>query len=721
VDEVDDLSSMDTGRRLRNPELERREKQWRENLDRSGRQRRHELERDKQDALHDIEQRKDDARRDLERHARDQEQRRGGGGLGGGRGQEWEQLDDLALRWAVYVAAALAVAGVFVLTVGHLSALFFSGGWPRYETREIPGVLGRVVRNPADPGAAWEPVNHGAEIPGPLGWWAVFLVLLLVVGSVGLLLYALASTRPAGGRASARGAGSVPRAEHRRLRVREGGEGRLVVGTSGRWKLAIPALHSLLVVGPAHSGKTSGLAIPALLEWSGPAVVASTKGHLMDETIGWRSHQGDVHVFDPAAVSRYHRSGWSLLHDCGTWQGAIRTARHLTVAAKATLGGRIDGGDPGKVESGAMWTSAMAMALAPYLYAAAADGRPILDAAEWIEREERDEVLSVLRSIDRTAAHAHETTFFRDDPSRSTFFHYMYQVLSVYGDPTVSASSARHEIVAGELLDGGRHTLYLTAPEHDQIRFQPLFATIVRQILTAASDRFASEGSTLDPPLLLLLDEAVGVASVEELAVVASGGAAQGVQVISIFEDLSRFDRLQANASGLIARNHRAKLVLPGNYRGSAAGSVEPLLPAVQARQLTGGEGALLYDAAPPVRVQLRRWYHDGELRRRVETEQDAVAPSDSRPPRPAGPPPRNRSPVDDTPDYSLVDQAGAWNRVSRRRRPESPDDTEADRSRDRDRERDRSSRLVSGVVTTREGETLPDNVTPLGRDRHRR
>jgi type IV secretion system protein VirD4 len=714
---VDDLPYMESEKPARNRELRRREDQWRDHLDRSGRERKRELEDGRRDALDELDREKREGRQELERYSREQ-QSRGAAGWGGGPGGErsWERADDVALRAAVYLALAVAVAGAFVLAVGHISALAFSGGWPRYEMSEVPGLLGRLISNPGDPASAWEPVNHGAELPGPLGWWAVFLVLLLVVGALTFLAYAIYSTRHQGHRGGTAPTAAVPRSDHRQLRVREGGEGRLVVGTSGRWKLAIPALHSLLVVGPSHSGKTSGLAIPALLEWSGPAVVASTKGHLMDETIGWRSHQGDVHVFDPAAVSRYHRSGWALLHDCGTWQGAIRTARHLTVAAKATLGGRLDGGDPSKVESGAMWTSAMAMALAPYLYAAAAEGRPILDAAEWIEREERDEVVELLRPIDRTAAHAHETTFFRDDPSRSTFFHYMYQVLSVYGDPTVAASSARHEIVAEELLDGGRNTLYLTAPEHDQIRFQPLFATIVRQMLTAVSDRFASEGEPLDPPLLLLLDDAVGVASVEELAAVASSGAAQGVQVVSIFEDLTRFDRLQNEASNLIARNHRAKLVLPGSYRGSKSGSVEPLLPAVQARQLGEGEGALVYDGAPPVRVQLRRWYRDNELRRRVETEQDAVAPRDS---RSTAPPRRNRSPVDSTPSYSLVDQAGAWSKVSRRRRPERVDEgDESGNDRGRERERERSGRLVSGVLTTKEGETLPDNVTPLGRDR---
>src|SRR5262249_14434013 len=152
-----------------------------------------------------------------------------------------------------------------------------------------------------------------------------------------------------------------------------------------RTTLALAPLQSLLVVGPARAGKTTALAIPALLEWPGPAVVASTstKSHLVDDTIGWRRHRGGGHVFDPAMVSRYHRTGWSLLFDCGTWQGAIRMAQHLTAAAEATLGGWSEGDETGDGERGPLWTGAMAMALAPFLYAAAAEGRTVMEAAEW--------------------------------------------------------------------------------------------------------------------------------------------------------------------------------------------------------------------------------------------------------------------------------------------------------------------------------------------------
>lgn len=692
-------------RDVSDPHAQRRE------LDRLAQQRKLEFARQRQDATRELDRKRDDIKRSMASQAY------GGGPAGAAppssdQVQRYQQMDDMALRIVVYLVGALAVVAVVVLSAGHLAALAFSGGLPRYEPGDIPDILRRVVASPGDPGAAWEPVNTGAEMPGPVGWWAIFAVLVVVLGSLSYLVYTLQTTR------QARPATVPVRSDwsrasaHPELRVADGAAGRVVVGTSGRTKFALDGLHSLLVVGPAHTGKTSGLAIPALLEWPGPALVASTKGHLMNETIGWRSNQGDVHVFDPAAITQFQRSGWRLLSYCGTWHGAIRCAQHLTAGAQAVRWGSdpaMGGADAANPSGNQIASGAMAMALAPFLYAAAAQGKRIMDVAQWLEREERDEVLAILQRIDKGAAHAHETTFFREDPARSAFFHLMYQILSVYGDPTVAASEAKDEIVAAELLDGGTHTLYLTAPEHDQTRFQPLFATMVREVLAAVSDRFASERTALDPPLLLLLDEAVGVASVEDLAAMASSGAAKGVQVVSIFQDLGRLDGMHANAAGILSRSHRAMLITAGEHDlGDGAASAERQHWGQVGAQLGPGEGALISGGDRPARLTLRRWYRDGELTRRVSTAQDAVAPSERRLPS------VYQSPIDASPSFTVAHQTRAWLR-SRRAGDEGPGTTGSGH-------RPVDSRYAE-LFELPEEDAPPDNVTQLPdpRDRPRR
>jgi type IV secretory pathway TraG/TraD family ATPase VirD4 len=65
--------------------------------------------------------------------------------------------------------------------------------------------------------------------------------------------------------------------------------GRLVLGRSGRSLLAAERAQSVIVFGPTQSHKTSGFAVPTLLEWSGPVVAASVKTDLIDHTIGHRA------------------------------------------------------------------------------------------------------------------------------------------------------------------------------------------------------------------------------------------------------------------------------------------------------------------------------------------------------------------------------------------------------------------------------------------------
>jgi type IV secretory pathway TraG/TraD family ATPase VirD4 len=72
------------------------------------------------------------------------------------------------------------------------------------------------------------------------------------------------------------------------LIVRRPTPGRLTLGEGpGRRLLATEPGHSLLVLGPTQSGKTSGLAILAILEWPGPVGATSVKADLLQDTVEW--------------------------------------------------------------------------------------------------------------------------------------------------------------------------------------------------------------------------------------------------------------------------------------------------------------------------------------------------------------------------------------------------------------------------------------------------
>jgi type IV secretion system protein VirD4 len=522
----------------------------------------------------------------------------------------------------------LGLAGLVVLVTGHLSALVFNGGWPRFAAREVPGIFWRLASDLDDPGHAWEPVNGGADLPGPMAWWSTCVVILVGAG----LPAWWAARRWVDAEGGSKGA--------RWARGRELGQlrsGQLVVGKAGGRRVTVEARHSLLVFGPTQSGKTTGLAIPAILEWDGPVVATSTKGDLVADTIGWRAGQGRVQVFDPAGATAFEAAGWSPLARCETWAGATRTAWELAMAAKAATGQ--------DASLAGFWFGSAAKSLAPYLFAAARVGFGMDRVARWIDAEEHDELIAILRLLNEDAVLAHEATFRRELRARSSLFQVMQQVASPYLDPLVAASAERHEIVPEDLLDGGAHTLYVSAPHHDQARFRPLFAMLVGQIITAIYERVARTGAPLERPVLLVLDEAANIAPVEDLPTLASTAAAMGLQLVTVFQDLAQVKTRYGQTSGTVVNNHRAKLILPGvsdletldlvsrlageeevsrrsvtsdqgGRRSSTTSSQwRRLAPAEAVRQIPSGRGVLVYGNLPPVRLRLRPWYSNQKLR----------------------------------------------------------------------------------------------------------
>jgi hypothetical protein len=70
-----------------------------------------------------------------------------------------------------------------------------------------------------------------------------------------------------------------------------------------------------------------------------------------------------------------------------------------------------------------------------------------------------------------------------------------------------------------------------------------------------------STGRAIDPPLLLCLDEAANVAPLPNLDELASTGPGQGVQLLSVFQNISQIsDRWGRDRAETIVANHRARL-----------------------------------------------------------------------------------------------------------------------------------------------------------------
>ena len=532
--------------------------------------------------------------------------------------------------------------GVVLWTVGQVAGRLFGGAWPKVSSGEMGGVLREFPKHFSDPERAW-PKSARALLPGPVGFYAVALLLivvLLVVATVAVKLWRGASTAPRGSEHAARWAG---RRDLRQLIVQRATAGRVTLGRLGRNLVAAEPRHSVLVVGPTQTGKTTGLAIPAILEWEGPVLATSVKTDLLRDTLAARqANGGSTWVYDPTQSTGFQSASWTPLAGAGPWAGAQRIATWLVESGRPAASG---------IASPDFWYATAQKLLAPLLLAAAlGEGLTMDDVVRWVDTQEEDEVRWILDDAEEQAAlRAFEATMHRESKSRSGAYTTAETVLGAYADPGVLATATQSDLTADRLLDGGHHTAYLCAPSHEQQRLQPLFATLVLELVTAVYERASRTGRPLDPPLLVVLDECANIAPIRQLATIAATGAGQGIQLVTVFQDMAQIDAVFGrDIAPTIVSNHRAKLLMAGiadpatlDYASKLVGEqADPhiaqtrgfqgelsstesiqyrsLLPSHAVRQMTAGEALLIYGTLRPARLSLRPWFQDRSLRSKV-------------------------------------------------------------------------------------------------------
>jgi type IV secretion system protein VirD4 len=541
-------------------------------------------------------------------------------------------LETIALA-AVALAAALSTA---LWITGEVAGRVFGGRWPGVGLSDMGSVLARMPAHAHDPGAAW-PLRERSALPGAAAFYSTMLVLFAPAATVGVYLV----WRHFGRGRTATAARWARRRDLSSLRIRRAVPGRLTLGLVGGRLVAAEPRQSVIVVGPVQTGKTSGFAVPAILEWKGPVVATSVKTDLLRETLVAREAIAGARVwmYDPTGSTGIPGCGWTPLSTCGSWTGAQRVASWLVAAAHHGSAG---------VENAEFWHAAAAKLLAPVLFAAAASNATMADVVRWIDAQEQDDVFAALDVAgDEAAITAFQASSLRDDRTRSGVYTTAETVLAAYADPGVLASALTSELRAERLLDGGAHTAYLCAPAHEQRRLQPLFATLVQEIVAVAYERSAQTGEPLTPPLLLVLDECANIAPLRELATLASTGAGQGIQLVSVFQDMAQINAVYGrDRAPTIVSNHRAKVILSGiadaqtlDYVSRLLGDEETLqtsstsgvqgsrsttesvsyrkiAPANVLREMRPGDGLLVYGHLAPARITLRPWFKNRKLQK---------------------------------------------------------------------------------------------------------
>ena len=547
-----------------------------------------------------------------------------------------------------FMAAAGVIVGfaAVVWFTGGLAGFLFGGGWPSASVGEAPLTLVRLFAHLGNPAAAW-PAPAGRQVPGAFAFYFTFVALVAFFGGGGYYLFRRVRELVTGNGRGALGQENsswARRGSLKALHVNSAEKGRMVLGKASGQLIATEPRQSVIVMGPTQSGKTTGLAVPAILEWEGPVIATSVKNDLSRDTMSWRERQGEVWVYDPTESTSLPASTWSPLDGARDWQGAKRIASWLVGASQ--------GGD-GKsgLNDAQFWYTAAGKLLAPHLFAAAANGYTMADVVRWIDTQEDFELRALLQAAGvPEAIVAAEASWNREERARSSIYTTAEVVIEAYSDPTVLDSARTSDIRASKFLDGGNHTLYVCAPGHEQDRLRPVFSTILKQFITAAYEKsLANGGVPMDPPLLIVLDEAANIAPLKDLDAIASTAAGHGIQLMTVWQDLAQINARYGDRAQTVVNNHRAKVVLSGISDTSTLDYVSRLIGSEDVRQLSKtrdgqgsqsttesradknlapsdvlrrirqNEGVLIYGALLPSRLLLRPWYKIKELKQKAE------------------------------------------------------------------------------------------------------
>jgi type IV secretion system protein VirD4 len=230
-----------------------------------------------------------------------------------------------------------------------------------------------------------------------------------------------------------------------------------------------------------------------------------------------------------------------------------------------------------------------------------------------------------------------------EERTRSSVYATSQTVVWPWAEPEV-ASSSRGDSVDLDWVLSGANTVYLCAPIEDQRRLAPAFGGFLNDLIAQVYRRVAATGEPLDPPLLVVVDEA-GNTPLRALPEYASTLSGLGVLLVTIWQSLAQIETAYGREADTILTNHLTKLFYAGlsdpaslRYVSQVLGDAEvetrsqstgeqagrasvqmsstnvALAPAHALRQMRPGDALLLHGTLPPAHVRTRPFYRDRRL-----------------------------------------------------------------------------------------------------------
>ncbi len=406
----------------------------------------------------------------------------------------------------------------------------------------------------------------------------------------------------------------------KRLRLSGHGEPRIVLGRVRGRMVAAEAHHSVLVIGPTQSGKTTSLVIPAISNWPGPVLVSSVKDDVLNKTREARATSGPISVVDPSRTTGQVATSWRPYASLTSFRAARLLARDLCAASSATT----PSGD------GEFWMNAAARYLGPLLLAAARSDAPLERLLSWMDEDDVGEALVILQDAGDLDASNVLLQLFRRD---SRQLHSILTTAEVVVEALVDGAGDGPDLDLNQFFSC-RGTLYLCASLNDQQRNRALLTALRSEVVTQASHLAQQQGGRLKAPLLVVQDEAAHSAGLDQLSALAATGVGQGITLLTVFQDMGQIAESHGALASSLVLNHRARVMLAGTIdkasvelfvnlsgerrerehshshsrQGRSVTEHEVTRPRFERHHLGSlqrGSAVVLYDALAPLSVQL--------------------------------------------------------------------------------------------------------------------
>lgn len=316
--------------------------------------------------------------------------------------------------------------------------------------------------------------------------------------------------------------------------------------------VAVARDNSILVLGVTRSGKTTCIAITALLVHHGPAVVVSTKFDIADDSLTARMKLGHVWVFDPSGEipSSDLADGvswlrWSPLEAARSWDRALLTAEVLIGATP------VGAEQPGK--DNVHWRITAEKFLAPLLFAVALHQNcNITDVRRWVNLSDFATPMSILNAIADDVFHPMRVgarlaienlvaVMGYDERQRSSVISTTQTVTQAYNFESVLSSCVDTNFDPHHFVRSC-DTVYILASSTRQSAVAPIIAAFITAV-QEATYQYNRDVPFMDSDrasTLLLLDEAAHVAPVKDLPRFITEGGSQGFQVVALLQSITQ-------------------------------------------------------------------------------------------------------------------------------------------------------------------------------------